>query len=118
MLTVLLPSVCLGLLALRAFQGEELRLLYQRKERQQQIVRLVENDLSSWLLSLRTDSTASESFLKLQIENDRIVLPDLNVEILNHRPSERLLSLSNEESRLWSEAQAVERSGPASAVLE
>ena len=34
-LTVLLPSLFLGLLAIRAFQGEEIRQRYQSKERQQ-----------------------------------------------------------------------------------
>ena len=78
-LTVLLPSLLLGLLAIRAFKGEEIRQRYQRKERQQQIVRLLETDLNSWLLSLQTDSKASKSLFKLQVGDDHIVLPDLNV---------------------------------------
>jgi len=42
---VLLPAVALGLLAFRTFQGEQVRGEYQRRERQQQILRLLESDL-------------------------------------------------------------------------
>ena len=93
-LTVLLPSLLLGLLAIGAFKGEEIRQRYQRKERQQQIIRLLESDLNSWLFSLQTDSKNSESLFKLHVGDDRLVLPDLNVMILSHRSTDAFLSLS------------------------
>ncbi len=110
-LTVLLPSLFLGLLAIRAFQGEEIRQRYQSKERQQQIVRLLETDLNSWLVSLQTDFKASEPLFKLQIGDDRIVLPSLNVVILSHRSRDAFLGLSGAESRLWREAEVAEEKG-------
>jgi len=110
-LTVLLPSLFLGLLAIRAFQGEEIRQRYQSKERQQQIVRLLETDLNSWLVSLQTDFKASEPLFKLQIGDDRIVLPSLNVVILSHRSRDAFLGLSGAESRLWREAEVAEGKG-------
>ena len=110
-LTVLLPSLFLGLLAIRAFQGEEIRQRYQSKERQQQIVRLLETELKSVLVSLQTDFKASEPLFKLQIGDDRIVLPSLNVVILSHRSRDATLGLSGAESRLWREAEVAEGKG-------
>jgi hypothetical protein len=46
-LTVLLPSLFIGLLALRTFEGKESRQQFQQKERQQQIVRFLETDLNN-----------------------------------------------------------------------
>ena len=59
-LTVVLPVLVLGILAVAAFRGEEARQSFQRRERQQQIARLLDADLTAWLVSLQGSSRASE----------------------------------------------------------
>ena len=58
---VLLPAAALALLAFRTFQGEESREAYQRTERQQQILRLLGNDLSDLVQARCTDATKGRS---------------------------------------------------------
>ncbi len=104
-LTVLLPSLFLGLLSIRAFKGETIRQQYQRKERQQQIVRFLESDLNNWLFSLQTNSRRpSEHLFDFQIEGNDILFPALNVLISSSRSSRPGVSLSAEELRQWQQA--------------
>jgi hypothetical protein len=107
-LTVLAPSLSIGLLALRAFKGEESRQQFQRKERQQQIIRLLETDLNTWLFSLQSQSKPSETLFRFQIDDDQIFFPELNINISSYRSRQPVLALSTEEARLWQEAQRTE----------
>src|SRR5512139_930303 len=76
---VLLPAVALGLLALRTLQGEQARETYQRRERQQQILRLFERDLDDWIRSRRT--SAEEGRFALEVRQGAVLLPRLNVSL-------------------------------------
>ena len=44
-LLVVLPAIALSLLSIRVFLGESSRAVFQRREHQQQVLRLLENDL-------------------------------------------------------------------------
>ena len=76
---VLLPAVALGLLALRTLQGEQVRETYQRRERQQQVLRLLERELSDWILSRRADATNGR--FAFEVRHGVIFLPRLNVDL-------------------------------------
>ena len=116
-LTVLLPSLFIGLLALRTFKGEESRQQFRRKERQQQIIRFLETDLNNWLFSLQSHSKASETLFRFEIDDDQILFPELNITISSYRSRQPVLSLSTEEARLWQEAQKTEMQNRVNATL-
>lgn len=103
-LTVFLPSLFIGLLTFRAFQGEEGRQEFQRKERQQKIIRFLETELNNWLFSLQSQSGPAGTVFKFQSHDNEIFLPELNVTISSYRAS-KPLSLSTEETQLWQETQ-------------
>ena len=107
-LTVLLPSLFLGLLAVWAFQGEELRQRYQRKERQEQVVRLLESELNNWLFALPRESSAPKSLLSFEVEEDQLFLRDYNIVLSPRSRSGPALGLSPQDSRLWWHTQALE----------
>jgi len=81
---VFLPAVALVLLAFRAFRGEQIREEYQRRERQQQILRLLESDLSNWILSRRENAAGSR--FDFEVRQSRILLPRLNVYLSPDHP--------------------------------
>jgi signal transduction histidine kinase len=103
-LMVFLPSLFIGLLTFRAFQGEESRQQFQRKERQHRIVRSLETELNNSLFSLQSQSGPGDTVFKFQAHENEILLPALNVTISSYRPRKPLL-LSTEELRLWQETQ-------------
>src|SRR5512136_1088517 len=74
---VLLPAAALALLAFRTFQGEQSREAYQRTERQQQILRLLGNDLSDLVQARCTGAT--KGAVALEVQQGRVLLPRLNV---------------------------------------
>jgi len=115
-LTVFFPSLFIGLLTFRAFQGEESRQEFQRKERQQKIIRFLETDLNNWLFSLQSHSRAAETFFRFQSDDDEIFLPELNVTISSYHARKPLL-LSTEQVRLWQEMQKAENRNRAKASL-
>ena len=60
-LAVVLPAIALSLLSIRAFQGESNRAAFQRRERQPQILRLLETDLREWVLARPQHVTAGDA---------------------------------------------------------
>ncbi len=115
-LTVFLPSLFIGLLTFRAFQGEESRQQFQRKERQHKIIRFLETELNNWLFSLQSHSGTADAVFKFQSKDNEILLPELNVTISSYR-ARKPLSLSTEEIRLWQEMQKAEMRNRAKASL-
>ena len=114
---VLLPAAALGLLAYRTFQGEQVREEYQRRERQQQILRLLESDLINWIMS-RREGAAGNTFA-LEVRQDRIFLPHLNVYVSTEHLWETESGLSRRDSILWRTAQSIEfRGGTTTAAVE
>ena len=114
---VLLPAAALGLLAYRTFQGEQVREEYQRRERQQQILRLLESDLINWILS-RREGAAGNTFA-FEVRQNRIFLPHLNVYVSPEHLWETESGLSSRDSILWRNAQSIEfRGGKTTAAVE
>ena len=111
---VLLPAVALGLLAFRTFQGEQIRAEYQRRERQQQILRLLENDLSNWILSRCGE--AEKGTFGFEVRQNRILLPRLNVYLSADHQRAAAPGLPARDLQLWRDAQAVEFRGGESAA--
>jgi len=112
---VLLPAVALGLLAFRAFQGERVRAEYQRRERQQQILRLLESELSSWILS-RCGEADCDTFA-FEVRQNRVLLPRLNVYLSPDHLRAPEPRLSSRDSNLWRDAQAIEFQGDKPATV-
>ena len=106
---VLLPGLVLGLLAFRTFQGEQVREKYQRRERQQQILRLLEGDLSNWILSRCGE--VDEGTFAFEVRQNRILLPSLNVYLSADYQRPEAPRLSNRDSKLWRDAQSLEFRG-------
>jgi len=115
-LAVLLPSVALSLLALRAFRGEQVRDQYRQRERQQQILRLLESDLRNWIVSLHERTAAPEDMSVFEVRQDRIVFPRLNVYLSPGHMRDSAVQLAGEDLRLWQEAQVAEVRGRKPAV--
>jgi signal transduction histidine kinase len=114
---VLLPAVALGLLAFRTFQGEQVRGEYQRRERQQQILRLLESDLSNWILS-RCGGGEKGAFA-FEVRQNRILLPRLNVYLSADHQRAAAPGLPARDANLWRAAQAVEfRGGESPAAIQ
>jgi hypothetical protein len=114
---VLLPAVALGLLAFRTFQGEQVRGEYQRRERQQQILRLLESDLSNWILS-RCGEVEKDAFA-FEVRQNRILLPRLNVYLSADHQRATAPELLARDANLWRAAQAVEfRGGETAATIQ
>jgi len=103
---VLLPAAALGLLAFRAFRGEQVRDEYQRRERQQQILRLLESDLTNWILSRREDAAGNR--FAFEVRQNRILLPHLKVYLSTDHQREAAIRLSARDSTLWREAESIE----------
>ena len=72
---VVLPAIALTLLSIRAFQGEASRAAFQRRERQQQVLRLLENDLRDWVLSLDREQPASGAVEVFEVRDAGVFLP-------------------------------------------
>ncbi len=102
----MLPASALGLLAFRTFRGEQVREEYQRRERQQQILRLLESDLINWVLSQR--ESAQGKTLVLAVRQDRVFLPRLNVYLSPGHLREVQFRTSSRDSALWRDAQSIE----------
>jgi hypothetical protein len=108
---VVLPAIALTLLSIRAFQGEASRAAYQRRERQQQVLRLLENDLRDWVLSLNRETPgAVEGF---EVRDAGVSLPRLNVFISPSHARATEVRLSDREAALWRQARAAESSAEA-----
>ncbi len=106
---VLLPVLALGLLAFRTFQTEQVREEYQRRERQLQILRLLESDLSNWILS-RLGEIGGGVF-EFEVRQNRILLSRLNVYLSADYERPAAPQLSNRDTTLWRDAQAIEFGG-------
>jgi signal transduction histidine kinase len=114
---VLLPALALVLLALRTFQTERMREEYQRRERQQQILRLLESDLSNWALSFRKEAEAGT--FGFEVRQNRVFLPRLNVYVSSDYDRPAVPRLSDRDANLWRDAQAIEfRGGKSAAAIQ
>jgi signal transduction histidine kinase len=113
---VLLPTVALGLLAFRTLHGEQVREEYQRRERQAQILRLLESDLSKWILSRRGE--ADRDLFVLEVKQNRLFLPRLNVSLSPDYQRQAGPTVASRELSLWRDAQATELRGGKDAGAE
>ncbi len=75
---VVVPSVFFGYLGFRAIRSDEVERQFQQRGRQQQTVRLFENELKNWLFSRRPDSAAAQALLRFTVDGDHIVIPDFS----------------------------------------
>lgn len=80
-LIVLLPASIFSVLIVRAVRSERMRAAHQKAERQRQIVRLVEGDLTAWLFSTQPDSAISRAVFRFQLEGDRLVFPEFHLSL-------------------------------------
>jgi len=108
---VVLPAIALTLLSIRAFQGEASRAAFQRRERQQQVLRLLENDLRNWVLSLRRAEAASADLPAFEVRDTGLFFPRLNVSLSPDHARATEIRLSSHEAVLWQRARALEASG-------
>ena len=93
------------------------RAEYQRRERQQQVLRLFESDLSSWILS-RCGEVEKGTFA-FEVRQSRILLPRLNVYLAADRQPAAAPGLPARDANLWCAAQAVEfRGGETAAAIQ
>ncbi len=79
-LIVLVPSVFVGYVSIRALRTEQMRQQFQEKERQRSMVRMLDADLRDWLFSF-PGGASSLAILKFQIDGDRVSFPDLGITI-------------------------------------
>jgi hypothetical protein len=110
---VVLPAIALTLLSIRAFQGEANRAAYQRRERQQQVLRLLENDLRDWVLSLQREQPASGAVEVFEVRDAGVFLPRLNVVLSPGHVRATEVRLSDKDAALWRQARAAEISSEA-----
>lgn len=80
-LMVLLPAVVFSILIARAIRSERMRLEYENTERQRQIVRLVEADLTNWLYSPAADSARAQAILRFELRDDRVIFPEFDLSL-------------------------------------
>jgi hypothetical protein len=99
-LTVLLPAAFVGVLAVRGYRGEALKQRFQLQQRQQQILRLVEGDLSDRLATLLTTEDRGGGVVRFEVVGSEIFLPAWNVTVSPFSLEHRLGRLNEEESRL------------------
>ncbi|MBI4472999.1 MAG: hypothetical protein HY646_10050, partial [Acidobacteria bacterium] len=72
---VILPSVFLGVLSFRAIRSDDVERQFHQKNRQRQIVLLLESELKNWVFSQRPAGAASQALLRFTIDGDRVVIP-------------------------------------------
>src|SRR5688572_33470288 len=73
---VIVHSVFLGFLGIRAIRSDEAERQFQERNRQRQIVQLLEADLETWHFSHAPGAAAAQALLRFTADGDRIVLPD------------------------------------------
>jgi signal transduction histidine kinase len=110
-LTVLLPAAFVGALAVRGYRGEALKQRYQRQQRQQQILRLIEGDLSGRLVSILPEEEDDRGIVKFEVGDSGVFLPAWNVTVSPFSLEQRGVRLTDEESRLLLQAQRIEAQG-------
>lgn len=81
LLMVVLPASILTVLLVRALRNESMRLEYERSERQRQIVRLLEADLTNWLFLADSDSAMSKALLQFEVDGRDIVFPKFGLSL-------------------------------------
>ena len=78
---VLLPAVTFSVIIVRAARSERMRVEYETAQRQRQIVRLVEADLTNWLFSAGPGSAITQALLPFEIRGERIVFPGFDLSL-------------------------------------
>lgn len=76
---VLLPAGIFSALIIRAVRSDRVQAAQEKADRQRQIVRLFEEDLSRWLFSTQPDAAVSTSLFRFHLEGDRIVFPEFQL---------------------------------------
>lgn len=79
--TVLLPAAVFGILIVRAFRGEQVRLDYEKGVRQRQIVQLAQADLANWLFSAAAGGARSLARLRFEVQGDQIAFPEFQLSL-------------------------------------
>lgn len=74
-LMVLLPAAIFSVLIIRAVRDERTQVAHEKAERQRQTVRLVEEDLRSWLFLTDAASAISSALLRFEVQGDRVIFP-------------------------------------------
>ena len=113
-LLVVLPAIALTLLSIRTFQGESGRATFQRRERQQQVLRLLENDLRDWILSLRQAKVAPGGTPVFEVRDTGVFFQHLNVYFSPAHERVVEVRLASRELALWQQAHTWEASRTAS----
>ena len=80
-LMVLLPAGIFSVLIIRAVRSDQMQAAQQKAERQRQIVRLLGEDLNTWLFSAQPASAVSKALFRFQLEGDRIVFPEFQLSL-------------------------------------
>lgn len=78
---VVLPTSILTVLLVRALRSESVRLEHERSERQRQIVRLVEADVTNWLFLADSESAMSKALLEFHVDGGDIVFPQFGLSL-------------------------------------
>ncbi|MBI3402455.1 MAG: HAMP domain-containing histidine kinase [Acidobacteria bacterium] len=76
---VLLPAGIFSVLIIRAVRSDRVQAAQERADRQRQIVRLFEEDLSRWLFSTQPDAAVATALFSFRLEGDRIVFPEFDL---------------------------------------
>lgn len=80
-LMVLVPAAVFSILIVRGIRSERGRLEYEKTQRQRQIVRLIEADLTNWLFSASADSARAKALLRFEVRGDRVVVPEFQLSL-------------------------------------
>ena len=107
LLTVLIPSLLIGAFIVVVFRFENSRQEFQARQRQDQIARLLNNELDVLLLSAKDRATP---FLSMMIDKREIALTDLNIVLTGRLP----LPAPLEQSPLREAEMAEQRGDPGS----
>ena len=89
-LMVLLPAAVFTSLIVRAARSERMRQEYEKTGRQQQIVRLVEADLTNWLFAASGASARAGALLRFEVRGNLIVFPEHHLSLaMGDSPQQR-----------------------------
>jgi two-component system phosphate regulon sensor histidine kinase PhoR len=76
---VLLPAAIVAVLITRAVRGERTQAASEKAEHRRQIVRLIDEDLRTWLFSTDAASAMSHALLRFEVRGDSVVFPDFDL---------------------------------------
>lgn len=106
------PAIIFGILITRAVRSERLRLEFEKTQRQQQIVRLVEADLRNWLFASGGEAGSARALLRFDIIGESIRFPDFGLTLAASDAAERRPFESSPASLLPTTATVTEQYYP------